>query len=59
METKYAEEINTTDGNIKVVFFNEKGVKLVRAFDSEYLADNFIRKLKRSKCTLVSCIKWR
>ena len=56
--TKYAEEMSTTEGSIKVVFLNADGTKLVRGFDSEYLAKKFLRKLKYSKCTLVSYLKY-
>ena len=56
--TKYAEEMNTTDGKIKVVFLNADGIRLVRGFDSEYLAEKFLKKLRYSKCTLVSYIKY-
>lgn len=53
MKTKYEDE-NTT-GNIRVVFLNSDGIRLVRGFESDYLAQKFIRKINRSKkTTLVS-----
>lgn len=53
METKY--EYEKTTGSHLVVFLNEKGQRLVRAFDSPFFAEEFIRKLRHSKkCTLVS-----
>ena len=56
MRTAYYEDTDTTDGNIKVVFFNSDGVKLVRYFDSEYLAWKFANKIMYSKkCQLVYC----
>ena len=43
-------------GMYRVVFrVNKTGAKLVRGFDSPYLAKQFVRKLKYSKtCTVVS-----
>lgn len=53
METKYENE--KTTGSHLVVFINKDGTRLVRAFDSPYFAEDFIRKLKRSKkCTFIS-----
>ena len=54
METKYEHE--ETTGNHRVVFLiNKDGTRLVRGFESPYHAEDFIRKLKRSKkCTFIS-----
>lgn len=54
-ETTYASNA-CVEGHYKVTFIvNETGAKLVRGFESPYLARNFVNKLKRSKkCTLVS-----
>lgn len=42
-------------GEFDVVFLNEAGIKLVRQFTSPFLANKFIRKVRKSKkCTLVS-----
>lgn len=43
-------------GYYKVTYIvNESGVKVVKGFDSPYLAKKLVNKLKRSKkCTLVS-----
>ena len=50
--------LNTVNipGHYKVTYVvNKSGVKLTRAFDSEYQMRNFIRKLRYSKkCSLVS-----
>ena len=56
---KYASEIDLTQGTHKVVFLNEKGERLVRAFPSPYLAEDFARKINHSKrCQLVSVMRW-
>lgn len=52
-EVWYAEEDKGV-GFFKVVFI-ANGRKLVRSFDSEYLARKFVEKVKRSRtCKLVS-----
>ena len=57
--TVYYGKTDTTEGNIKVVFFNANGVKLEKGFDSDYLADKFVKKLRYSKCTFVSRTDYR
>lgn len=53
--TTYEDEENP--GYYRVVFLNEKGIRLVRGFDSVYLARQFVNKIRHSKrCTLVSYI---
>lgn len=40
---------------LEVVFLNERGVRCVRVFDSEYLCRKFVNKLRYSKrCRLIS-----
>lgn len=40
---------------MSVVFINERGSRVTKTFDSEFLCRKFVNKLKRSKrCTLVS-----
>lgn len=40
---------------LKVVFLNEKGARVEKEFDSEYLCRKFVNKLRHSKhCQLVS-----
>ena len=55
METKYIEEVPNV-GAFDVVFISkDSGRKLVRNFDSPYLAKKFVDKLRYSKrCILVS-----
>lgn len=51
--TTYETEENL--GYYKVTFLNERGVRLVRGFDSVYLARQFVNKIRKSsRCTLVS-----
>ena len=51
--TTYANEENL--GYYKVCFINEKGIRLVRGFDSPYEARKFVNKIRKSnRCTLVS-----
>lgn len=51
--TTYETEENL--GYYKVTFLNENGVRLVRGFDSVYLARQFVNKIRKSsRCTLVS-----
>ena len=48
-EAVYFDE-NVSPGFLEVVFIvRESGTKLVRNFDSEYLARKFVEKVKRSK----------
>lgn len=48
METKYVEE--TTPGNLDVVFISrDSGKRLVRKFNSPYLANQFANKVRHSK----------
>ena len=48
METKYIEE--TAPGNLDVVFISmESGKRLVRKFNSPYLAKQFANKVRHSK----------
>lgn len=51
----YAEN-DTSAGHLKVTYIvNKTGVRLTKGFDSEYLARNFVNKLRKSRvCTLVS-----
>ena len=43
------------DDGMSVVFINDKGSRVEKKFDSEYLCSKFVNKLKRSKkCVLVS-----
>ena len=54
-ETKYIEEVPYIRENDVVFISRDSGRKLVRNFDSPYLAGQFVNKLKRSKrCILVS-----
>lgn len=55
METKYIEEVSYI-GDFDVVFIaKDSGRKLIRVFDSPFMARDFVNKLKRSKkCILVS-----
>ena len=40
---------------LKVIFLNEKGERITREFDSEYLCRKFVNKLRFSKrCRLIS-----
>ena len=51
--TTYENEINL--GFYKVCFINEKGIRLIRGFDSPYEARKFVQKIRKSnRCTLVS-----
>ena len=51
--TTYENETNL--GFYKVCFINEKGIRLVRGFDSPYEARKFVQKIRKSRrCTLVS-----
>ena len=51
--TTYETEENL--GYYKVTFLNEKGIRLVRGFDSPYEARKFVNKIRKStRCTLVS-----
>lgn len=54
--TAYADEAVLPPGVYAVTFLNNKtGAKLVRTFNSPYMAKEFARKLRYSKrCTLVS-----
>lgn len=54
-DTKYIEEIKTP-GNLDVVFISrDSGKRLVRSFQSPYLAKQFANKVRHSKkLTLVS-----
>jgi len=48
-------ENETNPGFYRVCFINEKGVRLVRGFDSPYQARKFVEKIRKSRrCTLVS-----
>lgn len=39
----------------KVVFLNEKGIRITKEFQSPYLAEKFVNKIKHSKrCRLIS-----
>lgn len=43
---------------IEITLLNEKGQQFIKTFDSPYLANKFINKVRRSKkLTLVSVIK--
>ena len=52
--TAYADE-RTYGRENDITFINNKGVRLVKSFESEYQARMFVNKLKHSKkCVLVS-----
>lgn len=51
----YADRVSSVPRNRVIYIVNATGVKLARDFDSPYLANKFVNKLKHSKhCTLVS-----
>lgn len=52
----YFEDVrNSPPSGNEVVFMNEKGIKLVRQFESPFLARKFLNSLRKSrKCVLIS-----
>lgn len=54
-QAHYADRVSSVPRNRVIYIVNATGVKLARDFDSPYLANKFVNKLRHSKrCTLVS-----